>query len=152
MRRLRQDAARVVDTEVLFGCRRYPGGCLASTRRPSIRPRRPNFSPQLARDMRRSLTRRRSQRLEQMLAVAPASPAPSAGIIDTVPVTDEPPEYLLRPKSRSLPYLPALDGLRALAVIAVLIFHGHAQWLPGGFLGVDIFFVISGFIITRGLL
>jgi peptidoglycan/LPS O-acetylase OafA/YrhL len=49
-------------------------------------------------------------------------------------------------------YLPGLDGLRALAVIAVLIYHGRASWLPGGFLGVEVFFVISGFIITRSLL
>ena len=49
-------------------------------------------------------------------------------------------------------YLPGLDGLRALAVIAVLIYHGRTSWLPGGFLGVEVFFVISGFIITRSLL
>ena len=56
------------------------------------------------------------------------------------------------PRHGSLPYLPGLDGLRALAVLSVLLFHGRASWLPGGFLGVDIFFVISGFIITRLLL
>ena len=49
-------------------------------------------------------------------------------------------------------YLPGLDGLRALAVVAVLLFHAGTGWLPGGFLGVDVFFVISGYIITRGLL
>jgi peptidoglycan/LPS O-acetylase OafA/YrhL len=49
-------------------------------------------------------------------------------------------------------YLPGLDGLRALAVIAVLLYHARPEWLPGGFLGVEVFFVISGFIITRGLL
>lgn len=41
-----------------------------------------------------------------------------------------------------------LDGLRALAIVAVLVFHLHEGWLPGGFLGVDVFFVISGFLIT----
>jgi peptidoglycan/LPS O-acetylase OafA/YrhL len=47
---------------------------------------------------------------------------------------------------------PALDGLRALAVLAVVAFHGEAGWATGGFLGVDIFFVLSGFLITRLLL
>ena len=49
-------------------------------------------------------------------------------------------------------YWPALDGLRALAVLAVVAFHADAGWLPAGFLGVDVFFVISGFLITTLLL
>lgn len=44
--------------------------------------------------------------------------------------------------------LPGLDGLRAVAILAVLAFHLDPRWLPGGFLGVDVFFVISGFLIT----
>ncbi|MFN0095853.1 MAG: acyltransferase family protein, partial [Dehalococcoidia bacterium] len=48
-------------------------------------------------------------------------------------------------------YFPALDGLRAVAVLAVLLYHGDASWIPGGFLGVEVFFVISGFLITRML-
>ena len=47
-----------------------------------------------------------------------------------------------------VPYLPGLDGMRALAVIAVLIYHANAEWLAGGFLGVEVFFVISGYLIT----
>lgn len=50
---------------------------------------------------------------------------------------------------RHLAYRPEIDGLRALAIISVLIFHLNSNWLPGGFLGVDIFFVISGFLITK---
>lgn len=46
-------------------------------------------------------------------------------------------------------YMPFLDGIRALAVIMVFIFHLNPKWLPGGFIGVDIFFVISGFLITQ---
>src|SRR5262245_59416060 len=49
----------------------------------------------------------------------------------------------------ALPYLPHVDGLRALAVALVLVFHAWPGVLPGGFIGVDVFFVISGFIITR---
>ncbi|KRE61750.1 lipopolysaccharide modification acyltransferase [Nostocoides sp. Soil756] len=44
--------------------------------------------------------------------------------------------------------MAGLDGLRALAVVAVLVFHLDPRWLPGGFLGVDVFFVVSGFLIT----
>ena len=47
-----------------------------------------------------------------------------------------------------LPRLAPLDGLRALAVSAVLAFHTGASWAVGGFLGVDLFFVLSGFLIT----
>ncbi|GIF47057.1 peptidoglycan/LPS O-acetylase OafA/YrhL [Asanoa ferruginea] len=50
------------------------------------------------------------------------------------------------------PYQPALDGVRAFAVLAVLLFHGGVAFLPGGFLGVDAFFVLSGFLITSLLL
>ena len=50
------------------------------------------------------------------------------------------------------PYIPALDGLRALAVGSVLLYHAGQAWLPGGFLGVEIFFVISGYLITSLLL
>ncbi|MEO7370294.1 MAG: acyltransferase family protein, partial [Ilumatobacteraceae bacterium] len=47
------------------------------------------------------------------------------------------------------PYLPGLDGLRALAVAAVMVYHADHDWLPGGFLGVEVFFVISGYLITQ---
>ncbi|MFM9073888.1 MAG: acyltransferase family protein [Cyanobium sp.] len=52
---------------------------------------------------------------------------------------------------RSSSYRPEIDGLRAVAVVAVLIHHLHHQWLPGGFLGVDLFFVISGYVVTASL-
>ncbi len=46
-------------------------------------------------------------------------------------------------------YLPPLDGVRALAVVAVVLFHTLTPWFPGGGVGVDVFFVLSGFLITR---
>ena len=51
-----------------------------------------------------------------------------------------------------LPYQPALDGLRGLAVAAVLFYHADLSWARGGFLGVDAFFVLSGYLITSLLL
>jgi len=54
--------------------------------------------------------------------------------------------------SHRLAYQPALDGIRALAVAAVLVYHAGFEWARGGFLGVDAFFVLSGFLITSLLL
>lgn len=51
-------------------------------------------------------------------------------------------------QSGSMEYRPAIDGLRAIAILSVFFFHLNHAWLPGGFLGVDVFFVISGYLIT----
>jgi len=49
-------------------------------------------------------------------------------------------------------YIPAIDGLRAIAVVSVMAFHLNKNLLPGGFVGVDVFFVISGFVVTGSLM
>ena len=53
---------------------------------------------------------------------------------------------------RTIAYQPALDGTRALAVTAVLLFHGGVSWMSGGYLGVSVFFTLSGYLITSLLL
>jgi peptidoglycan/LPS O-acetylase OafA/YrhL len=55
---------------------------------------------------------------------------------------------VVRPVDTPQGYLPGLDGLRAVAVLAVVAYHQGLAWAPGGFLGVDIFFVLSGYLIT----
>lgn len=51
-------------------------------------------------------------------------------------------------KETRMGYQPALDGLRALSVIAVILYHAGIHWIPGGFIGVEVFFVVSGYLIT----
>ena len=57
-----------------------------------------------------------------------------------------------RADSRGLGYLPALDGIRALSLIAILLYHAGFGWARGGYLGVTVFFTLSGFLITGLLL
>jgi peptidoglycan/LPS O-acetylase OafA/YrhL len=61
----------------------------------------------------------------------PASHAPSAA-----------------PERSAIPFVPGLDGLRGVAVLAVMAFHAGVTWAKGGLLGVDVFFVLSGFLVT----
>src|SRR4029077_10896500 len=79
-----------------------------------------------------------------------ASAAPNRSRPVTTATTDT--------RHQTLRYLPGLDGLRAISVLAVIVFHhylvgGHeVGWAPGGFLGVEVFFVVSGYLITSLLL
>jgi peptidoglycan/LPS O-acetylase OafA/YrhL len=61
----------------------------------------------------------------------------------------EPARFLMQYGRSS--YIPQIDTLRAIAVLAVLVFHLNGAWLPGGFAGVDVFFVISGYVISASL-
>ncbi|TCI48150.1 MULTISPECIES: acyltransferase family protein [unclassified Exiguobacterium] len=58
----------------------------------------------------------------------------------------------MQPLHHKTTYMPGLDGLRTFAVFAVILFHLNAPYIPGGFLGVDLFFVLSGYLITGILL
>ena len=60
------------------------------------------------------------------------------------PVTGAQPQRYLS----TVPYMPGLDGMRALAVAGVMLYHANSSWMPGGYLGVEVFFVISGYLIT----
>ncbi|MEN9646185.1 MAG: hypothetical protein RL238_2854 [Actinomycetota bacterium] len=55
---------------------------------------------------------------------------------------------VMRNQISRVPYLPGLDGMRAIAVVGVMVYHANHAWLSGGFLGVEVFFVISGYLIT----
>ncbi len=66
------------------------------------------------------------------------------------PVKDNPQSE--KPKRKKGRYIPALDGLRAIAVLGVIAYHMGLNWAPGGLLGVTVFFVLSGYLITGLLL
>jgi peptidoglycan/LPS O-acetylase OafA/YrhL len=83
------------------------------------------------------------------LPATPPSDAPETAV-ERWPAT--PADRVAQTFQPSVRYLPALDGMRALAVASVLLYHGDVSWIPGGFLGVEVFFVISGYLITSLLL
>lgn len=86
-------------------------------------------------------------------AGAPSRRARSRGNPRTQPAQSATPWNLDRGRAAGeMGYLPGLDGIRALAVLGVMFYHADLTWMPGGFLGVDVFFVLSGFLITSLLL
>ncbi|WP_018639439.1 acyltransferase family protein [Parafrankia elaeagni] len=91
---------------------------------------------------------RRGIPAEAVPAARRAPSEPETGPLETGPLETGP---LTAPVLAPLGHSPALDGLRALAVLGVMAYHAGLSWMPGGLLGVDAFFVLSGFLIT-GLL
>jgi hypothetical protein len=80
---------------------------------------------------------------EELFARAPATAEPPPQVVaDPAPA----------PPRRGIPHFPALEGLRGLAVVGVVLFHARIGWMQGGFLGVSTFFTLSGFLITSLLL
>jgi peptidoglycan/LPS O-acetylase OafA/YrhL len=83
--------------------------------------------------------------LRAMLATQPSNPPSKATKPEPEPDVKTDTE---QPAPKKAWRAPGLDGVRALAVLSVLFFHESLPWIPGGFLGVDMFFVLSGFLIT----
>ncbi|MEO5900572.1 MAG: acyltransferase, partial [Ilumatobacteraceae bacterium] len=75
---------------------------------------------------------------------------PTGGRSRSLPRSTRRPER--RPGPPRMGYAPSLDGLRAISVIAVILYHAGFSWAQGGFYGVEVFFVVSGFLITSLLL
>ncbi len=107
--------------------------------------RGPRSAPQPAAGHRSPRARTRSLRL-----AAPVEPAGTGGLLPGAERLRRAP--VLRGRRISLGYIPALDGLRALAVFGVMLYHGGAPLFGGGYMGVNVFFVLSGFLITSLLL
>ncbi len=89
---------------------------------------------------------------EQLVTEPPVTAASAPASYFPAPRDPEPRRKPTGRRSARTTRLPGLDGLRALAVLAVMLFHLDPTLIPGGFLGVDLFFVISGYLITRLLL
>jgi len=110
----------------------------------------------------------RLKRLERTWSESSPDPAdfgePSWGEVPVVDIDPTPaapsrpmPRPVARPKQPKperprMGYQPALDGVRAISVIAVILYHAGFEWMHGGFFGVEVFFVVSGFLITSLLI
>jgi len=89
----------------------------------------------------------------------PAWSADPAAVLEPTPAAPpRPPQVLssrptrLKPERPRMGYQPSLDGVRAVSVIAVILYHAGFEWMHGGYFGVEVFFVVSGFLITSLLI
>jgi peptidoglycan/LPS O-acetylase OafA/YrhL len=86
------------------------------------------------------------------------SNAPGAVLEPTPAAPPRPPQLLssrptrVKPERPRMGYQPSLDGVRAVSVIAVILYHAGFPWMHGGYFGVEVFFVVSGFLITSLLI
>jgi peptidoglycan/LPS O-acetylase OafA/YrhL len=86
--------------------------------------------------------------------MSPPQPDQAPAATDPHPAATAPPETLPArltaplASGRRIPYQPALDGLRAFAILTIMLYHGQVSWPRGGYLSVDLFFVLSGYLIT----
>src|SRR5262245_8348298 len=148
----RMRAARIASASIMGTVRRL--------RRPPM-----NLHPQLTADRGHSLTRSGRFPGERTVSGGPDEDRGAAGTAETDSrpgkehrgvrgMTTTVAEARARPTAAvaapgSAARYPALDGLRGLAVIAVVMYHAGVPWMRGGFLGVSVFFTLSGFLITR---
>lgn len=108
--------------------------------------RDPKFS--LAKHMPRET--RESHMADGRRTLGPRPPPPPAGGNKRRITSPQPPPTHANPSvtSRRFDYVPSIDGLRAIAIAAVVLYHADVPWMPGGFIGVEVFLCISGFLIT----
>jgi peptidoglycan/LPS O-acetylase OafA/YrhL len=82
------------------------------------------------------------------MSIAPESASLTAAKMAPSAARNHPANQRGRSRRVQLPHRGGLDGLRGLAVVAVILYHGGVRWAQGGFLGVEVFFVLSGYLIT----
>ena len=87
---------------------------------------------------------------DNMSSVAGTAQEPAAAETSTAVIVE--PSQMHANRELRVGYRADIDGLRAVAVLSVIVFHMKHSWLPGGFVGVDVFFVISGFVVSHALL
>ena len=138
-----------------------PSASAASSAAHASAPARPRPLPRRCSESRLNLVRRgRSGSISSIPGETNRGRRPDGSVLSTIPVERTATttacvacgRQMPEPVKRNQRYMPGLDGLRAIAVLAVIAFHLGFGWAPGGLLGVGIFFTLSGYLITDILL